>query len=86
MDILLFDNDVNFSNNLKDRINKLLVQKGFDNDCIKTYRNAELLLNYINDENKVRIFFIGVNFKYNFIFLCKCTKHIIRLWVIFPFF
>ncbi|MGO1042554.1 LytR/AlgR family response regulator transcription factor [Clostridioides difficile] len=65
MDILLFDNDVSFGIELKNKINNILVKYGFDNDIVKTYRNADLLLNDIHAENKVRIFFIGVNFKYN---------------------
>ncbi|UUV16761.1 LytR/AlgR family response regulator transcription factor [Clostridioides difficile] len=66
MDILLFDNDVSFGTKLKNKINNILLKEGFDNDIVKIYRNAELLLRDINEKNKVRIFFIGINFKYNF--------------------
>ncbi|WP_315986445.1 hypothetical protein [Clostridioides difficile] len=65
MDILLFDNDASFGIELKDKINNILLKKGFDNDIVKIYRNADLLLREINETKKVRMFFIGVNFKYN---------------------
>ncbi|EQF26789.1 response regulator [Clostridioides difficile CD160] len=64
MDILLFDNDVNFGRKLKNCVNKILIKEGFDNDIVKLYRNVDLLLNDINVESKVRIFFIGVDFEY----------------------
>ncbi|MCC0663434.1 response regulator transcription factor [Clostridioides sp. ZZV15-6597] len=64
MDILLFDNDVAFGRKLKDCINKILIKDGFDNDIVKLYRNADLFLRDINEKNKVRIFFIGVDFEY----------------------
>lgn len=66
MDILLFDNDASFGIKLKDKINSILLKEGFDNDIVKTYRNAEVLLRDLNETNKVRLFFIGINFKYNF--------------------
>ncbi|HBG7285456.1 response regulator transcription factor [Clostridioides difficile] len=65
MDILLFDNDVNFGRKLKDCINNILIKEGFDNDIVKLYHNVDLLLKDIDAKNKVRIFFIGVDFEYN---------------------
>ncbi|MCC0663439.1 response regulator transcription factor [Clostridioides sp. ZZV15-6597] len=65
MEILLFDNDVNFGMNLKEVVDNILIKESFDCDIVKLYRNAELFLRDIKKENKIRIFFIGINFVYN---------------------
>ncbi|MDB3084254.1 LytTR family transcriptional regulator [Clostridioides difficile] len=65
MDILIFDNDVNFGVVLKERIDNILVKEKFDNDIVILYRNAEALLKEIDKDNRVKIFFIGINLKYN---------------------
>ncbi|NMS91550.1 response regulator transcription factor [Clostridioides difficile] len=65
MDILLFDNDASFAMELGNKINNILIKEGFDNDFVKLYHDAELLFKDITLKNKVRMFFIGINFKYN---------------------
>ncbi len=64
MDILIFDNDVCFGMKLKEKINNILIKEGFDNDVVRLYHNANLLLKELTEKNKVRIYFIVVDAKY----------------------
>ncbi|ARB07110.1 response regulator [Clostridioides phage phiSemix9P1] len=66
MDILLFDNDASFAMELCNKINNILIKERFDNDFVKLYHNADSLLKDITLKNKVRLFLIGINFKYTF--------------------
>lgn len=52
MDILIFDNDVCFGIKLKEKINNILIKEGFDNDVIRLYYNANLLLKELTEKIK----------------------------------
>lgn len=65
MDILIFDNNVDFGLTLKEKIDSILVKEKFDNDIVILYSNAETLLKEIDKDNRVKIFFITINLKYN---------------------
>ncbi len=64
MDILIFDNDVCFGINLKEKINNILIKDGFYNDVVRLYYNASMLLKELTDKYKVRIYIIVVDATY----------------------
>lgn len=76
MDILIFNEDVHFGMTLKDTINKILIKEGFNNDVVRLYHNANMLLKEINEQNKVRIYFVVIDIKYNI-----CDELCDGLWI-----